>query len=104
MTRFGGQCRLIGIDIGEIAVDFFGPNVIPGEGRLAAKFAFISEDSSRMGSGNRNSNWSPETLEKLRELVAHMESDICSDLADAGASTDSGGSTDLYHPDGVPGL
>jgi hypothetical protein len=72
---------------------------------LGAKYALCnSESKDRFGSGNRNTNWSLDTFDKLRALIDSMEGDVCRDLFQNGSTTSGTPEVAEYPQDGVPGL
>lgn len=101
MVKSDGTCKIDGVSIGEFSVNLLGHSI-----ELHSKYALCNfESKDRFGAGNRNSNWSVDTIEKLRLLVDSMEKDICQDLfIGGGATTDSVGEVVDYQQDGVPGL
>jgi len=99
MTKSDGTCKIDGVALGELTISLLGNPVIN------AKYALCnSESEDRFGAGNRNSNWSADTLEKLKALTDSMERDICRDLFKGGATIGSVEEPDGYQQDGVPGL
>lgn len=102
MMKADGPIRIDGVEVGEVTLNVLGSNSV-----LSAKYALCNtDDGARFGAGNRNSNWSDETLGLVKALVESMERDICMDVFTEGvttasvASSSSSGSTS----DGVPGL
>ena len=99
MTRSDGTCKIDGVTIGEFTVSLLGEPII------SAKYALCnSETHDRYGAGNRNSNWSADTIEKLRALTDSMERDVCRELFKDGATIGSVEEVVDYQQDGVPGL
>jgi hypothetical protein len=91
VTKAEGQIRIDSIAVGEASINLLGPNI-----NLAA--------GEKFGSGNRNQNWSDETLTKLAELVECIEKDIIQDVF-VNATTVSGRvEQSNYAEDGIPGL
>jgi hypothetical protein len=100
-TTSTGKCKIDGVAVGDVTIDMFAPQ----GPSLAARFAYVSASSGeRMGSSNRNQGWGPETMDKLQELIACMERDICGDVFFEG-TTMGGVSPAVETPtDGVPSL
>lgn len=100
MIKADGTCRIDSVTMGEVTVNLLGQGVT-----LAAKYALTNADTKeRYGAGNRNANWSEDTLEKLNVLIEAMETDIVRELFVEGATTGSVGEPAHRNPDGVPGL
>jgi len=100
MIKADGTCRIDSVTMGEVTINTLGQGVT-----LVAKYALTnSETKERYGAGNRNTNWSESTLEKLSALVEAMETDIVRDIFVEGATTGSVDDTAHLNPDGVPGL
>lgn len=100
MTKSDGTCKIDGVTMGEVTINLLGHTV-----DLSAKYALCnSATGDRFGAGNRNANWSADTLEKLRSLVDSMERDICKDVFADGATIGSIEDTVAAPTDGVPGL
>lgn len=100
MIKADGACRIDSVTMGEVSINMLGQGVT-----LAAKYALTNADTKeRYGAGNRNTNWSEDTLEKLRVLIEAMETDIVRDLFVDGAPMGSVDETAHLNPDGVPGL
>ena len=98
MIKSDGVCKITGITLGEISIKLLEDSL------LVAKYAFCDAAGDRYGYGNRNVNWSDETLEKLKALATSMEEDICRDLFEGGVTTGSTDEVVAYQQDGVPGL
>jgi hypothetical protein len=100
VTKAEGQIRIDSIAVGEASINLLGPNI-----NLAAKYALCNiSTGEKFGSGNRNQNWSDETLTKLAELVECIEKDIIQDVF-VNATTVSGRvEQSNYAEDGIPGL
>lgn len=100
MTKSDGQCKIDGVTLGEFQV-----NLLGHASAITAKYALCNiETEERFGSGSRNTNWSADTMEKLRALIASMEQDICRDVFAGGATIGSVEEVVEYATDGVPGL
>lgn len=83
MIQSDGKCRIDAIALGECAITLLGASPV-----LTAKFAFLNAESGeRLGSGNRNQNWSEETLEALEGLVRSMERDLRDSLFSGSSTT-----------------
>ncbi len=99
MVKGEGSVRIDGVAVGEITINLLSPTV-----HLAARYAFTNSlTAERFGSGNRNSNWSSTTLEKLGELVESMEKDLCQEMFTGGV-TATEGPTDGVAGDALPNL
>ena len=100
MTKSDGTCKIDGVVLGELSVNLLGHTI-----ELSTKYALCNfESKDRFGAGNRNTNWSADTMEKLKALIDSMERDICRDLFRDGATIGSVEDAVDYHQDGVPGL
>lgn len=100
MTKSDGMCRIDGVSMGEVSINLLGHSV-----EMSAKYALCnSETKDRFGAGNRNANWSADTIEKLRSLIDSMERDVCRDLFKEGATIGSVEDVVDTQQDGVPGL
>lgn len=83
MIRSDGKCKINGLGVGEVTISLLGPLPV-----LSAKYVFINTESGdRFGAGNRNQNWSKETLDHLEALVHSMERDLRGDVFEAEATT-----------------
>jgi len=98
MIKSDGVCKITGVTLGEISIKLLEDSL------LTAKYAFCNTAGDRYGYGNRNVNWSTETIEKLKALTTSMEEDICQDLFEGGVTTGSTNEVVDYQQDGVPGL
>jgi hypothetical protein len=100
MTKSDGTCKVNGVALGEVTMNLLGHSI-----ELGAKYALCNfESHDRFGAGNRNSNWSADTMEKLKSLVDSMERDICRDLFLDGTTIGSADDVVDTQQDGVPGL
>lgn len=85
MTKAEGSCKINGIEVGEVSLSMFGPSPL-----LAVKYALTDITSgTRLGAGNKNTNWNEKVMNKLREFLSAVEEDICSDVFETGATTSS---------------
>lgn len=66
-----GTAKFDGIALGEFTVNFLGPTT-----KVVAKAAFVGTQSGHTHGWTTNEQWSPETMQKLGELRAAMESDL----------------------------
>jgi len=100
MTKSDGTCKIDGVAMGEITINLLSHSV-----ELSAKYILCNfESQDRFGAGNRNKNWSADTIEKLRALTDSMERDVCKELFKDGATIGSVEEVADYQQDGVPGL
>ena len=100
MTKAEGSPRIDGVEVLEVTLNVLGPSAV-----LTAKYALCNtDDSTRFGAGNRNSNWSAETLQCVKTLLDSMEKDVCIDLFGEGATTASVAPVAGTTSDGVPGM
>ena len=100
MTKSDGTCKIDGVTLGELSVNLLGHSV-----EMSAKYALCNfESKDRFGAGNRNANWSADTMEKLKSLIDSMERDICRDLFSDGSTIGSVEDVVDNSTDGVPGL
>lgn len=75
-----GRSKVNGFIIGQVIVDMTGR--LAGS-PLEAHFALAIADSMTLfGKTVKNSEWSPATLEKLREFLKAVENDIARDVLD----------------------
>lgn len=103
MFQSTGKCRVDAVEVRDISIVVYGA---ADQHKLVAKYAMIESSSyNSAGAGLRDSNWSQETIERLRELLASMERDISKDLFEGGDSPvveDSKAA--VLGPDDVPAL
>ena len=101
MTKSDGKCRIDSVAVGEIGLNLLGPTPM-----VSSKYALMEATSGeRFGAGNRNANWSDETMKLVELLVASVEKDIASDLFESGEVTAQPAETyDTSAGDSVPGL
>jgi hypothetical protein len=111
MLKGEGLIRIDGLAVGEVSVNLLSPDI-----HMAVKYAFVNSlTAERFGSGNRNTDWSSETIQKLAELIQAIEQDLVRTMFSGGApaveeappTTDSVGeqtSPNQSDEDGVPGL
>jgi hypothetical protein len=101
-TKGLGRCHIDSVQAGEVGIDMFGS----GGPTLTLKFAYVSEKAgARLGYGNRNQGWSPETMTRLLALIESAERDVCRDLFEGGVPADDGGATVVVdESDGIPSL
>ena len=100
MTKSDGTCKIDGVAMGEVSINLLGHSI-----ELGAKYALCNfETKERYGAGNRNTNWSADTIEKLRAFIDSMERDVCRDLFNDGATIGSVEDVVDTQQDGVPGL
>lgn len=100
MVKSDGLCKINGVTVGEVSINLLGHGIV-----MSSKYALCNfESKDRFGAGNRNSNWSSDTMEKLSSLVDSMERDICRDLFSEGATIGSVEEVAEYPQDDVPGL
>ncbi len=102
MTKSEIPCLIDAVELGEIHVNLVrnGMTAIVAEAKYALT---VTSTETRVGAGNRN-YWSDETQQKLRELIASMEADICIDVFGKAPTTDSSGATDSPNWSDVRGL
>jgi hypothetical protein len=66
-----GIAKFDAIAVGEFTVNFLGPTT-----KVTAKAAFVATESGFTHGWTTNESWSPETIQKLRELRQAMETDL----------------------------
>jgi hypothetical protein len=66
-----GTAKFDGLAVGELSANLMGPTV-----KLTAKAAFVNAESGHTHGWTTNEQWSPTTIEKLRDLRAAMEADL----------------------------
>jgi len=59
------------VAVGELSVSFLGTTL-----KFTAKAAFLNKDTRETHGWTENTNWSPSTIQKLRELKEAMETDL----------------------------
>lgn len=74
-TRGQGPIKVNGVQIGEFQADLLGPFPV-----LTAKVALVDVDNSQRFGASHHNAWSAATVQKLLELVASMETDVCDQL------------------------
>lgn len=84
-----GSAKFDGIAIGNISVDFLGPTLT-----MTCKAAFVDSTSGNTHGYTTGASWSPETIQKLKELKEAMERDLGRvHFAGEGTTTPLGAST-----------
>jgi hypothetical protein len=107
MTKSEATCQVDAVDVGEVRLRFMTANM--GGQAFAAMEAsadyalVVSETGTRVGRGTCSS-WSEATQQKVRELLAAMEADICVAVFGKAPQAVDGAVQDTPHSDGVPGL
>lgn len=66
-----GVAAFDGLAVGELTATFMGPSL-----KLTAKAAFVASKTGHTHGWTSNEQWSPTTIEKLKELRAAMEQDL----------------------------
>lgn len=100
MKQTDGKCRIDAVELGEVEL-----NLLHAAPVLVARYAFANAVSgTRYGMGNKNQGWSEETLTKLAELQASMETDIVNSLFEGEVDPTERVSVEATTSDGVPGL
>ena len=66
-----GTAKFDGVAVGEFSVSRLGPTT-----KMQAKAAFIGSQSGHTHAWTTNEQWSAETMQRLRELLAAMEIDL----------------------------
>lgn len=100
MTKAEGEIRINGVATGEVAINLLGPSV-----GLSVKYALCNTlTGEKFGAGQRNQNWSDETLTKLAELVDSIERDVIQDVFVDASTISTVAESDPYDGDGTPGL
>jgi hypothetical protein len=66
-----GNPRFDGVALGEGSFSFLGSNAV-----LEGKGAFVNTRTGDTHGWTKNTQWSPQTIEKLKELRALMEVDL----------------------------
>lgn len=80
MRQEDGKCRITGIEVGEVSIDFF--RVTP---LLNAKYAYLV-GTLRAGSNHKN-QWGQAVMAKVKELQDVMEEELGADLFDVAVAT-----------------
>lgn len=84
MTKSESQSKIDAVEAGELSLTLIG---LPAP-VLSVKYAYAnSESGTRFGYGNKNMDWSEETLQALAHLVELVERDICAAVFQPGATT-----------------
>lgn len=100
MTKADGVCNIDSVAAGEVYINLLGP--VP---MLSARYALTSsETSERFGSGNRNQNWSQETMNLLSKFIASLEKDVCDAVFEPQEASQPVETFDNSVVDRVPGL
>jgi hypothetical protein len=100
MTKSEGKCRIDGVLAGELEI-----NALNNVALISVKYALISTESGeRYGQGHINQKWSPKTMEKLKDLLASIEEDICQVVFGEGPTTASVDPGEAPTSDGVSSL
>lgn len=107
MLKAEAASKIDAVDVGEVKIDLTHGN-LNGQTfnmlTMSAKYALVvSETGVRVGAGNCAS-WSEATQQRVRDLIASMENDICRSVIGAPPSTGSGAVVDDPNSDGVPQL
>lgn len=68
-----GTAKFDGLTLGEFSASFLGPS---GAVHLEAKTAFVDSTTGATHGWTNTTTWSPETIEKLKELKEVMERDV----------------------------
>ncbi len=71
MTPSRSKCRIVGIELGKVVLNFIHPGIPP----LTAEFSLIREDQERAGLLERRMGWGERTMKAIAELQAAMEED-----------------------------
>lgn len=71
------RCKIVGVQLGEAAINYIRQNVPP----IDAVFALISENGP-VGSVSRNMGWSPATMEAMQKFAEAMEADVMATVFD----------------------
>lgn len=99
--------KLDTVAVGEVQIDLKGGNFNGQEIQfmdVSAKFVLVSSaDGTRIGPGT-NHQWSATTRQKVQELVAAMEADICVAVFGQAPTSSGGAVVDTPNSDGVPAL
>jgi len=66
-----GTAKFDGIAVGEFSVNRLGPTI-----KMQAKAAFVGSQSGQTHAWTTNDEWTPATIEKLRDLLTAMEMDL----------------------------
>src|SRR5687767_1056194 len=107
MTKAGATSKIDAVDVGEARLRFLTANMggqTLSAMEVAADYALIvTETGERVGRGTCSS-WSEKTQEKVRELIASMEADICVAVFGIAPQAIDGAIQDTPNSDGVPGL
>lgn len=107
MTKSDAPSQIDAVDVGEVKIDLTSGNINGQPFKamvVTVKYALVvTKTGERVGAGT-SASWSPETQEKVRELLVAMESDISTSVFGAAPTSSSGGQSIDPNPDGVPGL
>jgi len=102
ITKGIGQCRIDGVQIGEVGIQ-----VDPSTASvlLSSKFAYVNTETQiRYGFGHKSVEWSEETTKRLVDLLESMGQDISRDMFGDGETVGSGSVEADSTTDGVPGF
>lgn len=107
MTKAEATSLIDAVDVGEVNINLTGGNLNGQQFNMmiaTVKYALItSTNGVRVGSGTCAS-WSERTQEKVRELLASMEADICLSVFGKDPQQVDGAPSIDPHSDGVPQL
>lgn len=79
MKTTDGKCRIDSVEACEIAIDA----LISMNTKLSVKYAYRDSVSDRrVGYGNKNKEWGPETLAKLQEFLDAVEQELLEETFD----------------------
>jgi hypothetical protein len=99
VKTIAGAPKIDTIFLGEVHIDLLGAETSM---RVVVGYQ-DSKSGRRMGSTTKLANWSPETIQKLREFLEAVENDAASELFDTG-TTGGGVDAGLATTDGIPQL
>ena len=78
--KAAGRPKIDGVRVGEVEADFLIP--LP---TISVKFAYENSETGRTCGFGYHSTWSEETMQKMRELISSMETDIINAMFEGGA-------------------
>ena len=91
-----GQPKFDGLAVLELSASFLGPTV-----KLEAKTAFTNTKNGDTHGWTINTQWSPQTIEKLKELRAALEVDLGRIHLDGGGEVLVGPANTVIGPRGI---
>jgi len=103
MTKLEPISKIDAVDIGEVTINLAMQGNFTMMIATAHYALVVTETGVRVGKGTVSS-WSPATQQKVKDLLAAMEGDICVEVFGKGPQPVEGAVQDTPNSDGIPGL